>query len=199
MALATDLLLLERQRCACGDGELPLDQIEAGDRLGHRVLDLEARVHLHEAEGAVAGDDELDGAGIDVADRASGAHRGSGHRGTGGRIDERRRGFLDDLLVAALHRALALEQVHAAAVLVAEDLDLDVARPFEEPLEQQASVAEGALGLGAGRGQRIGNLFRGPHDAHALAAAARDGLDQQREADARASAVRRATDCSSPV
>jgi hypothetical protein len=39
----------------------------------------------------------------------------------------RRRRDLDDLLVAALHRAVALVQVHDVAVLVAEDLHLDVA------------------------------------------------------------------------
>ena len=41
---------VERQRLAGGDAELPLDQIEPGDRLGHRMLDLQPRVHLHEPE-----------------------------------------------------------------------------------------------------------------------------------------------------
>jgi hypothetical protein len=36
------------------------------------------------------------------------------------------RGDLDDLLVAALDRAVALPQVHEVAVRVAEDLHLDV-------------------------------------------------------------------------
>ena len=44
------LLLRQRQRLARGHAQLPLDQIEAGDHLGHRVLDLQARVHFHEVE-----------------------------------------------------------------------------------------------------------------------------------------------------
>ena len=36
-----DLVLGERQRLAGGDAELPFDEVEAGDRLGDRVLDLE--------------------------------------------------------------------------------------------------------------------------------------------------------------
>jgi hypothetical protein len=36
-----------------GHAQLPFDQILAGDHLGHRVLDLQAGVHLHEVEAAV--------------------------------------------------------------------------------------------------------------------------------------------------
>ena len=50
VAVDADLRLLERQFFAGGDAELPFDQIEAGDRFGHRMLDLQARVHLHEPE-----------------------------------------------------------------------------------------------------------------------------------------------------
>jgi hypothetical protein len=45
--------------------------------------------------------------------------------------------------VAALHRAVALEQVDAVAVGVAEDLDLDVARLGDVLLDQHVVVAEG--------------------------------------------------------
>ena len=40
--------------------------------------------------------------------------------------------YLDHLLVAALHRAVALAEVDRVAEAVAEDLDLDVARRDEE-------------------------------------------------------------------
>ena len=46
------LILLERQRLAGGDAELPFHQIEPGDGFGDRMLDLQARVHLHEPEAA---------------------------------------------------------------------------------------------------------------------------------------------------
>ena len=110
------------------DQQLGPDQVDIGALLGHRVLDLDAGVHLdeHMASGLV--DQELDRAGVDVAD---GACRGDGRcaqlgaqfrcHGGGGAL-------LHDLLVAALDRALAFEQVDNGPVGVAEDLDLDVAR-----------------------------------------------------------------------
>ena len=49
-----ELVLPPRQRLAGGDAQLPLDQVEAGDHLGDRVLDLQPRVHFHEVERAVA-------------------------------------------------------------------------------------------------------------------------------------------------
>src|SRR6185369_11645249 len=66
-----DLFLPARQALARRDPQLPLDQVEAGDHLGDRMLDLQAGVHFHEIEwaGARRLDDELDGAGADVTDR----------------------------------------------------------------------------------------------------------------------------------
>ena len=57
-------------------------------------------------------------------------------------IDGRRRRLLEHLLVPPLDRAIALAEVDAVAVGVEQDLDLDVARPFEEALEDQPVVAE---------------------------------------------------------
>src|SRR5690606_7471738 len=93
------------------------------------------------------------------------------------------RGFLDDLLVAALQRAVALEQVDDVALRVAEDLHLDMARAGDIFLYQDAGVAEGGLALALGPGEAGGEVL-GPLDLlHALAAAAGDRLDQHRIAD----------------
>src|SRR3546814_3170133 len=86
-----DGILRRWQRLAGGDAELPLDEIEAGDQLGHRMLDLQARVHLHEVE-ALALDEEFDGAGAAVVDRFGGAQRGVGHGRAQCRAEARRRG-----------------------------------------------------------------------------------------------------------
>ena len=40
MALHPHLLLRQGQRLACGDAQLPLDQVQAGDRFGDRVFHL---------------------------------------------------------------------------------------------------------------------------------------------------------------
>ena len=45
--------------------------------------------------------------------------------------------------MAALHRAIAIEQAHDAAVGVGEDLHFDVARLRKVALQQQPVVAEG--------------------------------------------------------
>ena len=125
------------------DQQLRLDEVDAGDQLGHRMLDLDARVHLDEVELAVLVE-ELERAGAAVADRAAGLDAALAHaaRAAGAVMPGRRR-LLDDLLVAALHRAVALAQVDDVAVSVGEHLDLDVARPLEELLHVDLVVAEG--------------------------------------------------------
>ena len=56
--------------------------------------------------------------------------------------------------------------------------------PLDVPLEQQRVVAEGGCRLSAGGSRRQSGRSAGvADDAHALAAAAGSGLDQQREAD----------------
>ena len=192
--------LLERQRFARGNAQLPFDEVESRNHLGDGMLDLQPRVHFHEIKSAVRADDEFDGARIHVADGLGGAHRGIRHRGPRRRVDEGRRRFFDDLLVAALHRAFALEEVDAMAVRVAEHLDFHVPGPLEKALEHQAAVAERALGLAAGAADRLVEGAGLAHDAHALAAAARDGLDEERES-RRAPPRRRARsgDWSSPM
>ena len=118
------------QRHALGDENLRLDEVDAGDFLGHRVLDLNPRIDLDEVELVrVAIDEELDRAGVLVLHRPADLDRRVAQRLPHGRIEVRRGGDLDDLLVPPLHRAVALEQVHQVAVLVAEDLHLDVAGP----------------------------------------------------------------------
>ena len=142
----------------CGSGSRgdaqPFDEVEAGDHLGDRVLDLQARVHLHEVETAVLLGDELHRAGPRVRDRLR-----RGHGGGADLLLARRSsapGLLDDLLVPALHRAVALEKMHDVAVRIAEDLHLDMARALQIALDQHPVVAERGLCLALGRLQRGG-------------------------------------------
>ena len=97
--------------------------------------------------------DELDRAGAFVADRLGGAHGRGADRLARGRVHARRGRLLDHLLVAALQRAVALEQVDDVAVGVAEHLHLDVARAGDVLLQQHPIVAEGRRGLAPRRGQ----------------------------------------------
>ena len=150
------LILRERQLLAGGDAELPFDQIEAGDRFGDRMLDLQPRVHFHEPEAVRfkpvrAVGDELDGAGADIAAGFGGGDRGGAHRGAQLGAHAGRRRLLDDLLMAALQRTVALVEMNGVAVPVGKDLHLDVARRGDVFLDQHALVAEGGLAPRAAR------------------------------------------------
>ena len=133
------IALPQRELLACGDPDHLLDEIDAGHQLGDRMLDLQAGVHFEEVEALVLLDDELDRAGRVVAD-------GPGQRDRLRRpslraslaSQERRGRFFHDLLVAALDRAFALAQVDDVAVLVAQHLDLDMARIDDEFLDEDA-------------------------------------------------------------
>ncbi len=133
VAVDAQLLLLQRQLLPARHAQLPFHQILAGDLFRHRVLDLQARVHFHEPDAvgaqAFAGvGDELDGAGVDVIHRARGFHGGGAERSARGLVHARRGGFFDHFLVAALQRAIALEQMYNIAVAIAKHLHLDMAR-----------------------------------------------------------------------
>jgi hypothetical protein len=134
--------LVEPQPLARRDPQLRVHEIDSGHPLGDRMFDLKACVHLQEVEAAVVGDEELHGAGVGVADTARRGDRGGGEAVAQRRAHHRRWGFLDDLLVPSLDRALALAEMHGGAVLISEDLDLDVMRPIEVALEEDAAVSE---------------------------------------------------------
>ena len=87
-------------------------------------------------------------------------------------VQRRRGGLLEHLLVAALQRAIALAQMHAVALAVAQHLDLDVARPRQVLLEVDRVVAERGLGLGARQREGLGRRIGVVDHLHAASAAA---------------------------
>jgi len=78
VALEGHLVLAEGERLAGGHPELPLDQVHPRDQLRHRMLHLDAGIHLHEVEFAVLVE-ELDGARALVVHRLGGPHRRLAH------------------------------------------------------------------------------------------------------------------------
>ena len=129
-------------------------------------------------------DEELDRAGALIADGSSERDRTVADRGTGLGRDARRGRLLDDLLVAALDRALPLTQVDDVAVGIADDLHLDVAGAFDVRLDEDRAVTERRCGLARACRDRVGELVGAAHDAHATAAAAGCRLDERRHRDA---------------
>ena len=189
-AVQLDLGLLQRDRLARGNAELPFDQIDARHALGHGMLDLQPGVHLHEPDAVrlqpVRGvGDELDRPGPDVVHGLGRLDRGPGHGGAHGIAHARRRRLLDHLLVAALQRTVALIQMDDLAVPVAKHLHLDMARTGNIAFDQHPVVTERRSPLALGAGQTGGEIGRIIDPFHTLAAAARDRLDQHRIADPR--------------
>src|SRR5204863_334737 len=95
----------------------------------------------------------------------------------------RARRLFDHLLVTALDRALALAEVRVVAMLVADDLDLDVARLLAIPLHEHLGIAERGLRFGAPHGPRIEELLFLVDDLHAATTAAGARLQDHRESD----------------
>src|SRR5262245_53839909 len=122
------LMLIERQLFPRGYVQLPGDEIKTRDRLGDCVLDLKAGIHLEEIEISGRVEQKLDGAGADIADSACRRDRRLAHLRPQFRRDRRRRRFLDDFLMPALDRAIAFAEVDDVAVLISEDLKLNMAR-----------------------------------------------------------------------
>ena len=184
--LTRDRLLVQPQlgqRGAGRDAQLGDDQVPLGDLLGDRVLDLDPRVHLDEDVLPPLVEQELHGARVDVADVRGEGHRVGADPAAQRRVQVGGRGDLDDLLVPALHRAVPLVEVHHVARRVGQDLHLDVPRVDHGLLQEHGGVAERRLGL-AHRGlDRLAQLPRLGHPAHAPPAAAGHRLDEHREPD----------------
>ena len=103
-----------------------MHEIDTRDHLGDGVLDLQARIHLHEVVLAVFVHQEFEGADALIADGEHGLDGTLAHLVAGGVAEVWAWRLFEQLLVAALHGAVALTEVDAVAVRVAEHLQLDV-------------------------------------------------------------------------
>ena len=178
-----DVFLRQRKLLAGGDADHLLDEIDAGDQFSDGMFDLEARVHLQEVEALVLAGDEFDRAGGIVVHGFRQRDRLLAHLAAGGLVEQRRRRFLDDLLVAALDRTFAFAEIDHVAMLVAQHLDFDVAGIDDEFFDEDAVVAERGFGFGLGEVEAFGDLGLRMRDPHALTAAAGGGLDHHGIAD----------------
>ena len=167
------------QRRTARQPQLRFHEVDAPHFLGDGVFDLKPRIGLDEAEEVRRRivDQEFEGAEAAIVHRL---------RHLDGRVDDlpaHRLGEvgagrqLDDLLAAALDRAFALAERGDAALSVAHDLNLDVARPGDQTLGIEGAVAEGRLRFGRGAREGLVDLAFLRDDPHATAAAARDRLD----------------------
>ncbi len=150
-----------------------------------RVLDLEPAVDLDEVGLTLRAEEELERPRALVADCVAGTLDGRLHLLPGLRRQRHGRRLLDELLVTALDRALALSQRQHAPVLVAQDLDLDVPCRDHDLLEVERAVPERGVGLRGRRPERVVEPLREVDETHPLAAAARRRLEKDGKADLR--------------
>src|SRR3954469_13035992 len=120
MTVERHVSLLERETLSGGDPDLLLDDIHAGDEFGHRVLDLDAGIHLEEKEVALVVEEKLERPGVRVLHRARCIDDGAAEFAAHFFGDRHRRSFLEQLLMASLNRALALAEMNDRTVVIAE-------------------------------------------------------------------------------
>ena len=190
VAVEVDILLLRQADLRAAEGiarrhqQLGADDIHAGDHLGDGVLHLDTGVHLDEIVVAGLVHQELHRTGADVVDGLGDLHRvlpQGLHRllrdGPGG-------GVLHHLLIPALEGAVTLAQMVDVAVLIGKDLHLDMLGLHQVLLDEDVAAAEGLFRLAVD--QLIGglDLLGLVAAAHAAAAAAGSGLQDDGEAEA---------------
>ena len=146
MAIYLDVALDDVERNALRSFDLRLDDVDAARHFRHRMFDLQPRIHFDEIETAVL-IEEFEGADAAIADLPAGPDAGLRDRPDDIGRDAGRRRFLDHLLMAALHRAIAVAKPDRISVPIAEDLDFDVTRMLEEFLHVERRRSEGLAGL----------------------------------------------------
>ena len=181
LLLDTDARVAEG--AALGDQDLRTHQIHAGDHLRHRVLHLNAGIHLDEVVMALAVHQKFQRSGVGVAHLFGDLHRvliqlladllGHGER----------RGELHHLLIPPLERAVPLVEMDHVAVLVGKDLHLDVLRFHEELLHEDVVVSKGLFRLGLHQIVVDADLLHGVAPAHTAPAAAGRRLQDHGEAE----------------
>src|SRR5260370_42509775 len=136
---------------ALGDENLRADDVDAGDHFGDCVLDLNARVDLDKEKlAAILVEKKLDRPG--VIEMHGPAHGESGFEyplSENGVQVEGRRDF-DDFLMPALQGTIALEKMNQISVMVAEELDFDMASARDVLFQEDGGGAESGSGFAPG-------------------------------------------------
>ena len=183
VAAAHDVALPERELLAGRDADLLLHDVDAGDHLGHRMLDLDARVHLDEEELVVLVQ-ELERAGAAIADLA--ARFGAALADARQRAQRLIPGAGASSMIFWWRRCIEQSRSNRYTAFLCSSASTWISMwrgLSEELLHVHGRIAERRLRLGAR--QRHGRQQRrlGMHDAHAAAAAAAGRLDDHRIAD----------------
>ena len=151
MTVELNVGLLKGKPLALGDAELKLDEIKTGNRLRDWMFDLDAGVYFQEEE-IRALHEKLYSSGVVVLRLARGSEsrlvdafpkfRGEVWGGS----------LFDQFLVSPLGRAVPRSKMNKVAMLISKDLNLNMARLFNELLKINVLVREELEGLSPGSG-----------------------------------------------
>ena len=136
------------------------------------MLHLDARVHFNEVVFAVLIHQKFDGTGIDIAHFARDFQRILIQVVARFLRHGKCRRVFHDLLIAALHRAVALIQMHDVSMRIAQNLHLDVLGLFDVFFKENIPVAKGLERLALHQREIIAQLLLVLDLAHAAPAAA---------------------------
>ena len=170
------------QRLPLGDAQLLAHQIQPGNRLGHRVFHLQARVHLQKEE-LPPRQQKLRRAGGIVGNPAGHRQRRRPHLRPQRSINCGGRRLLDNLLMPPLDGAFTLEHMHQIAVPVAQQLHLHMPRAHQIAFQKHRAIAKRRQRLTPGTVNRRRQPVRRRHYPHAAPTTAGRRLDQHRIAD----------------
>ena len=183
MSALGEVLLFEAQRLTVGHAELFFDKVYAHHFFRDGVFHLQAGVHFQEIEVAVFVHQKFYGTGTTVVHRPGGGYGFLAHLPAEFRCEERRRAFFHDFLVAALHGALPVEEMHHVAIGIPKYLELDMVRLFHEFLQIHRVVSERRHGFRAGRVVSLFHFVFAMDEAHAFSAATHGGFQHDGKTD----------------
>jgi len=146
---------------ALRDENLRAHEIDAGDHFGHGVLDLNAGIDLDEIPLLrINIVEKLDGSRITIVGLARKLHRRIAEFAANTRGEIRRGSDFDDLLMAALDRAVALVEMKQVTVVVGEDLNFQVPRARQICFQEDGRIAKGGARLALGFLRRASSCAR---------------------------------------
>ena len=149
------------------------------------MLDLQTRIHFHEIKlhrlRLVIGrlfDDEFHGARAHIVHSFGSSDCGFTHLLAQCGSHARRRGFFEHLLMATLHRAVTLKQIHAIALRICKNLNLNMAWTLHIFFNQDRVITKTVFRFTLTTRQGVSKVCGFFNDAHALATTTRTGFDQ---------------------
>ena len=175
MTIDRQIVLRFWQWLTRSDQQLPLNQIHTSNGFADRMFNLQARVHLHEIKihrAFALLHNKLNRASADIINRTRRLNCSRTHRFTHGRIDTRCWRFFQYFLMATLHGAIPLKQMHIIAMRITEYLDFDMAWFERIFFDQHLIIAKTGNCFTAARVKQVNKITALLNDTHAFAAAA---------------------------